>query len=407
MPLTELAARNTKPAERPRKLFDAGGLFLLLMPNGARWWRLKYRIDGREKLLSLGVYPEVSLKRARAKRDEARKLIAAGTDPSAERRTEKAARGITFVGVAREWMALQAGKLAPITLAKCKWMLETHIFPSLGSQPIAKITAASMLAALRRIEAGGTHETAHRTKQRCGQILRYAVATGRADRDVTTDLRGALAPVVAKNHPSIIEPARIGELLRAIDGYAGQPATETALRLAPLVFVRPGELRMAEWREFDLEAGEWRIAAARMKMQEAHIVPLARQAVALLRKLHAITGDGKYVFPSLRTAARPLSDNTINAALRRLGYAKEEMTGHGFRSMASTLLNEQGFAPDIIELQLAHAERNKVRAAYNKAQRLGERRKMMQKWADYLDTLRAGNKVGAKLFPAVRSAKMS
>jgi integrase len=283
MPLTELAARNTKPAERPRKLFDAGGLFLLLMPNGARWWRLKYRIDGREKLLSLGVYPSVSLKIARAKRDAARQLIAAGTDPSAERRTAKAARGTTFEGVAREWMAMQAGKLAAITLKKCAWMLETHIFPTLGAQPITKMTAAKLLEALRVIEAGGTHETAHRTKQRCGQILRYAVATGRAERDVTTDLRGALAPVVAKNHPSITDPARIGALLRAIDGYSGQPATEAALQLAPLVFVRPSELRMAEWREFDLNAAEWRIAAVRMKMQEAHIVPLARQAVDLLR----------------------------------------------------------------------------------------------------------------------------
>ena len=398
MTLTELAARNTKPSERPRKLFDAGGLFLLLMPTGARWWRLKYRIDGREKLLSLGVYPEVSLKAARAKRDDARKLIAAGTDPSTERRTAKAARGITFEAVAREWMALQAAKLAPNTQKKCAWMHETHIFPTLGTQPITKITAASMLAALRVIERGGTYETAHRTKQRCSQILRYAVATGRADRDVTTDLRGALAPVVATNHPSITDPARIGELLRAIDGYSGQPATETALRLAPLVFVRPGELRMAEWREIDLDASEWRIAATRMKMQEAHIVPLARQAVALLRKLHPITGDGKYVFPSLRTTARPLSDNTINAALRRLGYPKEEMTGHGFRSMASTLLNERGFAPDVIELQLAHSERNKVRAAYNKAQRLKERRKMMQAWADFLDKLRT-TKVPARSNP--------
>lgn len=390
MPLTEFAARNTKPAERPRKLADAGGLFLLLVPTGARWWRLKYRFNGREKLLSLGVYPHVSLKQARGKRDAAKKLIAAGTDPSAERRTAKAALGTTFERVAREWMAMQAGKLAPITLKKCAWMLDTHVFPTLGTQPVAKITAAEMLRVIRAIEAGGTHETAHRTKQRCGQILRYAVATGRAERDVTADLRGALAPVVSKNHPSITDPARIGELLRAIDGYGGQPATEAALRLAPLVFVRPGELRMAEWREFDLDAGEWRIAASRMKMQEAHIVPLARQAVTLLLKLHAITGDGKYVFPSLRTADRPLSDNTINAALRRLGYSKDEMTGHGFRSMASTLLNEQGFPPDVIELQLAHAERNKVRAAYNKAQRLAERRKMMQVWADYLDKLRAG-----------------
>jgi len=309
--------------------------------------------------------------------------------PSAERRAANAAQGITFESVAREWMALQAGKLAPITLKKCAWMLETHVFPTLGSEPITKISAASMLAALRAIEAGGTHETAHRTKQRCSQVLRYAVATGRAERDVTTDLRGALAPVVSRNHPSIIDPVRIGALLCAIDGYSGQPATEAALRLAPLVFVRPGELRTAEWREFDLDAGEWRIAAARMKMQEAHLVPLARQSVGILRRLHSITGDGKYVFPSLQTNDRPISDNTINAALRSLGYAKEVMTGHGFRSMASTLLNEQGFAPDVIELQLAHSERNKVRAAYNKAQRLEERRKMMQKWADYLDTLRA------------------
>jgi integrase len=264
------------------------------------------------------------------------------------------------------------------------------VFERIGKRPIREITAPELLSALRKIESRGHHETAHRAKQKCGRVFRYAIVTGRADRDITADLRGALVPVVSKNHASLTDPAEVGALLRAIDGYEGQPITAAALKLAPLVFVRPGELRGARWPEFDLDNAEWRIPAERMKMGEQHIVPLARQAVAILRELRELTGGGlgELVFPSLLSLDRPMSNNTVNTALRRLGYTKEQMTGHGFRSMASTLLNEQGYSPDVIELQLAHAERNKVRAAYNKAQRLAERRKMMQAWADYLDGLR-------------------
>jgi integrase len=266
-------------------------------------------------------------------------------------------------------------------------------YPYIGSRPIAKLGAIDVLKVLKRIEGRGTHETAHRTRQRCSQVFRYAVQTERAAHDVTADLRGALAPVVSEHHAAITEPSRIGELLRAIDGYTGHSVT--ALKLAPLFFVRPGELRHAEWTEFELDGNEpqWRIPADKMKMGEQHLVPLSKQAVALLRELQPLTGRGPYLFPSLRSRARPMSNNTVNAALRRLGYTSEEMTGHGFRSLASTCLNEQGYHPDLIELQLAHAERNKVRAAYNKAQRLPERRKMMQAWADYLDGLRASANV--------------
>lgn len=269
------------------------------------------------------------------------------------------------------------------------------MLPYIGSRPIAKLTAADVLKVLKRIEGRGIHETAHRTRQRCSQVFRYAVQTERAERDVTSDLRGALAPVVSEHHAAITEPVRVGELLRAIDGYAGHGVTAYALKLAPLLFVRPGEFRHAEWTEFNLDGHEphWRIPADKMKMGEQHIVPLCKQALALLRELHLLTGRGKYVFPSLRGGSRPMSENTVNAALRRLSYTTDEMTGHGFRSLASTNLNEQGYHPDLIELQLAHAERNKVRAAYNKAQRLPERRKMMQSWADYLDGLRTGGNV--------------
>lgn len=257
-----------------------------------------------------------------------------------------------------------------------------------GSRPVKAITAQELLAALRRIEARGKHETAHRVRALAGLMLRFAVATGRADHDVAADLKDALAPVKTRNFASVTDPARVGELLRAIEGYDGQPIIALALKLAPLVFVRPGELQGAEWSEFDLENEEWRIPGSRMKMSELHIVPLARQSVAILRELRVLTGSVGFVFPSLLSLDRPMSENTINAALRRLGYGSDEQTGHGLRTMASTLLNEQGFSPDVIELQLAHRDRNKVRGTYNRAQRLAERRAMMQAWADYLDTLR-------------------
>jgi integrase len=387
--LSEARIRASRPKDRLYKVFDERGLFLLITPSGGRLWRFRYRLGGVEKLLTLGAYPDVSLKRAREKRDDARKLVADDVDPSAKRQAEKTAQADTFEAIGTEWLNLQKTKLVAETISILEARLKTYLFPYLGSRPISAIPVQELLAVLRRIEARGKNETAHRVRSLASRVWRYAVATGRAERDITTDLRGALAPVKARNFAAIVDPARVGELLRAIHGYQGHGVVAAlALKLAPLVFVRPGELRAAEWSEFDLDGAEWRIPAAKMKMGEQHIVPLSRQAVAILREVHPLTGRGRYVFPSLVTRDRPMSENTINAALRRLGYDGNEHTGHGFRSMASTLLNEQGFPPDVIELQLAHAERNKVRAAYNKAQRLGERKAMMQAWSDYLDGLR-------------------
>ena len=391
--LNDTRVRSAKSREKAFKLSDERGLFLLVMPTGSRLWRLKYRVNGREKLISLGAYPDVTLKRAREKRDAARRLIADGIDPSVQRKAERAALAQSFEGVAKEWLELQTKSLAPETISILTARLDSGLYPYIGSRPISAITAQEVLSALRRIESRGRHETAHRVRALAGRVFRYAVATGRAQHDVAADLIGALAPVKSKNFASVTDPVRVGELMRAIHGYSGHPVTALALKLAPLVFVRPGELRAAEWTEFDLVNAEWRIPGERMKMGEPHVVPLSRQALAILRELQPLARGGKYLFPSLRTRDRPMSDNTINAALRRMGYTSEEQTGHGFRSMASTLLNEQGFPPDVIELQLAHTERNKVRAAYNKAQRLPERRKMMQAWADYLDGLRAGGNV--------------
>jgi integrase len=338
----------------------------------------------------------VSLARARDRRDAAREALQAGRDPGAERRAEKVRRviavGSTFEAVSTEWMASQRKKLAPATFAKSQWLLD-QVMPWLGARPIGEIEPPELLAALKRIEARGANETAHRTKDKCGQVFRYAIAHGMATRDPSADLRGALAPIVRTSRAAITEPAKVGALLRALDGYGGQHVTRCALRLAPLLFVRPGELRAMEWAELDLDAAEWRIPAHRMKMREAHVVPLALQAMVILRELQPLTGRGRYCFPSLRAAAAPMSENTINAALRALGYDKVTMTGHGFRAMASTCLNELGWQPDVIERQLAHAERNKVRAAYNRAAYMAERQRMMQAWADYLEGLRAGTKV--------------
>lgn len=396
--LTDQAIRNARPRVKPYKLADGEGLTLLVSPNGSKLWRFRYRVDGREKMLGFGSYPDTSAKLAREQKEAARKLLARNIDPSGVRQTEKVARGNTFEVVAREWLMLQEKKLAPATYAKAAWTLETLVFPFVGNRPIDTIKAVDVLKLLKRIESRGLHETAHRTRQRCGQVFRYGVVTDRCERDVTADLRGALAAVVSTNHASITDPVKIGQLLRDIELYRGHPVTWFALRIAAHVFVRPGELRYAEWTEFDLDSQEpqWRIPASKMKMREQHIVPLSRQVVAWLRDLQALTGHGLYVFPSLHSTSRPISENTVNVALRRMGYDSETMTGHGFRSMASTSLNEQGWHPDVIELQLAHAERNKVRAAYNKAQRLPERRKMMQHWSDYLDRLRSGNVVNIR-----------
>ncbi|MCC6165002.1 MAG: tyrosine-type recombinase/integrase [Acidobacteria bacterium] len=390
VPLSDARIRRTKAGATPVRLSDGDGLFLLVQPSGSALWRFDYILQGRRSTLSFGAYPEVSLALARQRRAEVRAKVAAGIDPSRERREarEAAVQAMTFAEVADEWLERQKHVLAAVTFEKATWMLKSLVNPWLGKRPIAEIEPPELLSVLRRIESRGKHETAHRTKQRCGQVFRYAIATGRAQRDPSADLRDALTPVRSQHRAAVTHPEQVGELLNAIDGYHGSFVVRAALQLAPLVFVRPGELRKAEWSEIDLDAAEWRIPAERMKMREAHIVPLSTQAVAILQELRPLTEHSRYVFPSIRTITRPMSDGTINAALRRLGYDSDQHVGHGFRAMASTLLNEMGWAPDVIERQLAHAPRNKVRAAYNRAQHLAERRKMMQVWADFLAGLR-------------------
>lgn len=392
MPLSDTAIRAAKPKDKPYKLYDAGGLFIIVTPAGGKWWRFKYRLGGKEKLLSLGTYPDTGLKEARVKRDEARKLITQGIDPSAQRQAVKAAARVetahAYKIIALEWFAKYSPGWTESNRVKILARQKNDIFPLLGDVPIAQITAPELLAALRRIEARGAVDTAHRAMQDCSRVFRYAVATGRAERDPAADLKGALAPVKSSSFASIKEPQAIGALLRDIDAYSGNLIVRAALRLAPYVFVRPGELRRAEWTEFNLDAAEWRIPAEKMKMRVVHIVPLARQVVQILRDLAQYTGGGRYLFPSMRAESSPISDMTLLAGLRRLGYGKDAMTVHGFRSMASTLLNEQGDNRDWIERQLAHGERNSVRAAYNYAEYLPERRRMMEEWADYLDGLR-------------------
>jgi len=395
MSLTEFAIRSAKPQPKPYKIFDEKGLFLLVRPNGARLWRFKYYFGGVEKLLSLGAYPDVPLKRARGRRDEARSLVAVSIDPSAKRKAEKSADTETFAAIAEEWLESKKSTLAEGTWQRDRDQLVKLVGPYIGTRPVADIEAPELLEILKRLEKRGVRDTAHRVRAVCGRVFRYAIATGRAKRDISADLKGALAAKATQRYAAIIEPSKVGQLMRAIADYDGQRTTHAALRLAAYLFVRPGELRGAEWSELDLESAEWRIPAMRMKMREQHIVPLSRQAVAIFRELKSLTGEGRYVFPAIGPKERPMSENTLGAALRRLGYSNEEMTAHGFRTLASTLLNEQGWHPDLIELQLAHKERNKVRAAYNRAQRLAERRKMMQAWADYLD----GLKVGAKIVP--------
>ena len=389
--LTDKRIRALKPREKPYKAADAEGLYLYVSPAGGKHWRLKYRFAGKERLLTLGSYPSVPLSAAREKKDTAREQVAQGINPAATRATERATQAVTFHAMAAEWMAKQTW--AAKTREKAEWTFRDLIYPALGDRPIAEIDAPMILDCLRKIEARGKHETAHRTRQRISQVMQYAIAIGRVKSDPTPRGR-SLAPIQVSNRAAITDPRQVGGLLRALSDYAGEATTAAALRLAPLVFVRPGELRNARWSEFHLDEGAdhgplWRIPKERMKMAREHLVPLSRQAVAILRDLHALTGNGKLLFPGLRSRDRPISDNTLNAALRRLGYGSDEMTAHGFRAMASTLLNEHGFPPDVIELQLAHQEKNKVRSAYNRSQRFTERRKMMQAWADYLDGLKA------------------
>jgi integrase len=368
----------------------------LVTTSGSRWWRLKYRFDGKEKLLSLGVYPDVSLKAARERRDDARRLLASGTDPGERRKANKAAQherlANSFEVVAREWYAKMAPAWAEHHGNRIIRRFERDIFPWIGSRAISELTAPEVLSPLRRIESRGALDTAHRALQNCGQVFRYAVATGRADRDPTGDLRGALPPVKGTHFAAVTEPAEVGRLLRALDGYQGTLAVASALKLAPLVFVRPGELRKAEWADVDLESAEWRFKVT--KTDTAHIVPLATQAVVILRELHALTGSGRFVFPGARSNTRPMSDNAVLAAMRRMGIPRDEMCGHGFRAMARTILDERlGFRVDVIEHQLAHTVRDAHGRSYNRTAHLEERRRMMQTWADYLGQLKAGAQV--------------
>lgn len=426
--LTATKIKNAKPKDRPYKMFDAHGLFLLVKPNGAGYWHFRYQFDGKQQELSLGPLRLVGLKQARAERDAMLLKIRDGINPAVERKqrkraaaAEKAADQTLFEFVALEYLAKQAGipprpdrTLAQLrtqfnqalddlaarqstrakagTLKTAHRRLERFIFPYLAKRPIGELTGPEMLAVIRKIEERGVIETAHRTLAICRRVCRFAVSEGKADFDAagSIDARESLVPFQRRHFPAITEPRKIGELMRAIDSYQGQPSTEAALKFLPLVFVRPRELRAAEWAEFDLDAAEWRIPGTRMKMNREHVVPLARQAVDILNELYPITGHGTYVFPGTRGRNRFISENTLNSALRRLGYTKEEHCPHGFRSTASTRLNEMGFNGDLIELQLAHKPLDQVRAAYNRAERLQERKQMLQSWADYLDALRDG-----------------
>ena len=391
--LNATAVKNAKPKSKVYKLFDGKGLYLEVKPNGSKLWRLKYFFEGKEKLLSLGSYPEIGLKQAREEQLRLRTMVANGTNPSETRTAQKEAQADanSFEAIAREWHTRNIGKWTEKHGDQILRRLELNVFPWLGKVGIQRITPPELLKVMRRMEDRGAHETAHRVLSSCGQVFRYAIATGRAEQDISQHLRGALTPTRAKHLASITEPAKIGELLRAIDAYEGTFVVKSALQLAPLVFVRPKELRTAEWSEIDIENAEWHIPAEKMKARQKHIVPLSRQAIAVIEELRPLTGHGaaaKYLFPSPRTLARPMSDNAVLGALRRMGYSKDEMTGHGFRSMASTRLNEMGYNRDHIERQLAHSEGNSVRAAYNYADYLEQRKAMMQEWANYLDKLK-------------------
>ncbi|MGL1834414.1 tyrosine-type recombinase/integrase [Rhodocyclaceae bacterium SMB388] len=400
MPLTDTQIKAIKPSAKARKYADEKGLYLEVAPSGGKWWRLKYRIGGKEKRLSLGVYPDVSLKAARARRDEARELIATGSDPSAARKEAEAVRIAetehTFEAVAREWFDKErvASSWAPGHADKIIRRLEADVFPWLGKKPIANVKPMDVLTCCQRIADRGAHDTAYRAKQNIGQVMRYAVATGRTDRDPTADLRGVMKKPRAAHFASITDTAEVGALLRAIDGFKGTLVVRSALRLAPLVFVRPGELRKAEWSEIDFERAEWRIPAERMKRRREHIVPLAPQSVAILKDLHPLTGHRQHVFAG-RDPKKPMSEAAINAALRRMGYdTKTEITGHGFRAMARTILHEElGFDRDVIEHQLAHRVPDVLGEAYNRTKFLKDRRTMMQAWAAHLDRLKAGAEV--------------
>jgi len=387
MPLTDLACRNAKPSEKSRKIADGGGLYLEIMPSGSKYWRLKYRFLGKEKRLAFGVYPEVSLVEARGKRDDARKLIASGKDPSELKKEEKRIAELnsenTFEAIAREWHGQRKHEWVASHAESVLVRLERHVFKKLGTRPIVDIDAPELLAVFRVVEKSGALDMAQRIMQYCGKVFMYAIATGRIRRNPVPDLKGALKSPVRKHHAHI-GANELPEYLEKLEAYDGNPITKLALKFLLLTFVRTTELRAAEWSEINFDKAEWRIPAERMKMKETHIVALSTQAIAVLRELQNHSGNREHIFPNERTPSKFMSENTMLYALYRMGY-HSRTTGHGFRSTASTILNEHGFAPDVIERQLAHGERNKVRAAYNHAQYLPERRKMMQWWADYLE----------------------
>jgi len=396
-----------KPGDGRNRLTDGAGLYLRLFVNGgSHGWRFDYSLNGRRNTLSLGTYPDTSLSVARKKAGEARTLVSAGTDPSAVRKetrselalqreaSQRAAAGLppidSFEAVAREWHTKNDSSWAPSHSSKIIRRLAQDVFPWIGSKPVGAIRPTDILTLLKRVEERGAIETTHRVHQNCGQVFRYAVATGRAESDPSRDLRGALTPWKPEHYPTLTGARDVSRLLRDIDAYEGGFITKCAMKLSPMLFVRPGELRRAEWSEFNLDAAEWRIPATKMKARVMHIVPLATQAVNILRDLQPLTGNKPWVFPGVRTNGEPMSENTVNAALRRLGYDRTMITAHGFRGMASTLLHERGWSSDVIERQLSHAERNAVKAAYNHAEYLPARREMMQAWADHLDCLRNG-----------------
>ncbi|OIP46810.1 MAG: integrase [Desulfobacterales bacterium CG2_30_60_27] len=396
MPLDHLKVSNAKAKEKEYKLSDGGGLFLLVTPSGGKLWRLKYRFGGLEKKLALGAFPAISLSDARQRREDARALLAKGVDPGAARKEQEASMLLeqeTFEVVAREWHSHFLPQWAPRTAEAILAMLANDVFGEIGDKPLAAINAPMLLAMFCRIEARGAAYTAGRVRGLCGKVFCYGVATGRCERDPTTDLRWALAPTKTTHRAATTDPKEVAPLLRMLDGYQGSLVVRCALRLLPMLFVRPGELRAMLWADLDLDKSEWSYMVNKTKTP--HIVPLAKQAVALLRELHPLTGTGPYVFPSARTNARPISDNTINAAMRRMGIdTKTEQTGHGFRAVARTILDEVlGFRPDFIEHQLAHAVRDPLGRAYNRTAHLPERKVMMQTWADYLDALKAGAKI--------------
>jgi integrase len=394
MALTSHIVRAAKPSERRYVLYDGQGMSLHVTPWGSKWWRFRYRFRHPVKMISLGVYPRVKLAAARRRLADARGLLARGIDPSADRRQHRAATARTFESVAREWlkgleMPVTKGLVTLDTLKDATRILERHIFPELGARPIGDIQSHELLRVLKQIELKGLRFTALRAKQRCSRVFRHAVGLGYAERDITVSLHGLLEPPRIRHRPGITDPRRLGELLRAIEGYAGREVIGIALKLALLFFVRPGELRKARWEQFDFERAQWRIPAKCMKARVQHLVPLSRQALELLRSLHGLTGDSQYVFPLIRDAARPLHGTALSSALQSLGFDRQEVTPHGFRATACTLLNELGWRPEAIERQMAHGVSDSVRRHYNYAQHLPERRVMMQAWADYLDVLRS------------------